>query len=274
VEILKMRMLKIKILKMRMLSCVNSVLLGVCTWAMLAQPARSESVQPRHPQGWAHGFVEILTTDGQRIGIGDLVQRTGKGQVTSRLILNFFDGSVDDETTVYTQQQTLRLLSDHHVQHGPSFPKPTDVLIDVTHGLVRAKDENGKMIATHIEMPGDTYNGMASTILMNLPAGTSESSIAIVIGGSKPKIAHLKSTIAGTKPYTLGGVRREATEWTVHVDLGGVAKVVAPIIGKEPPDYHVLIGGGEDPVFLREDGPLYEGGPIWRVQQLSAIFPQ
>jgi hypothetical protein len=58
----------------------------------------------------------------------------------------------------------------------------------------------------------------------------------------------------------------------VHVELGGVAKVVAPVIGKEPPDYHVLVVGGDDPVFLREEGPLYAGGPIWRVQQVSAVF--
>jgi hypothetical protein len=58
------------------------------------------------------------------------------------------------------------------------------------------------------------------------------------------------------------------------VELGGAAAVIAPLIGKEPPDYRVLIAGGEDPVFLQEQGPLYEGGPIWRVQQVSAAFPE
>jgi hypothetical protein len=249
-------------------------LLVVCALAFLAAPVFCEPVRPRHPQGWAHGFVEISTMDGKRIGIGDLLQRVSKGVVTSRLVLNFFDGSLDDETTVYTQDRVFRLLSDHHIQHGPSFPTAVDVLIDVTHGLFRAKDATGKVSEAHIDMPADTYNGMASTILMNLPTGTSESKIAIVIGAAKPRIAHLSSTVAGSKPFTLGGSRREATEWNVHVDLGGVAKVVAPIIGKEPPDYHVLIGGGEDPVFLREEGPLFEGGPIWRIQQVSAVFPE
>ena len=110
-------------------------------------------------------------------------------------------------------------------------------------------------------MPADTYNGLASTVLTNLAAGAQQATIAIVIGGDKPRLAHLKSTLSGQKDFTLGGVKREAAEWIVHVDLGGVAKVVAPIIGKQPPDYHVLIAGGEDPVFIREEGPLYEGGP-------------
>jgi hypothetical protein len=35
----------------------------------------------------------------------------------------------------------------------------------------------------------------------------------------------------------------------VHVQLGGVAKLVAPIIGKEPPDYHLLMGAARIPSF-------------------------
>lgn len=215
-----------------------------------------------------------MTLEGKRIAVGDLLQRVSKGVVTSRLVLNFFDGSIDDETTSYTQARIFRLLSDHHIQKGPSFPKPTDVLMDVTHGVVRTTDESGKVSEVHIKMPADTYNGIASTILMNLPPSAPASSIAIVIGGPKPRIAHLNNKMVGKKPFTLGGVQREALEWKVHVDLGGVAQVIAPIIGKEPPDYHVLIAGGDDPVFLREEGPLFEGGPVWRVQQVSAEFPE
>jgi hypothetical protein len=231
-------------------------------------------VRNLHPQGWAHGFVEVTTLDGKRLGIGDLLQRVNKGTVTSRLVLNFFDGSVDDETTVYTQDRTLHLVTDHHVQHGASFPQPTDVLIDATRGVVRTRDEAGKVSEGHIEMPADTYNGLASSVLMNLPPGTTATTIAIVIGGAKPRIAHLECKSDGNKPFTLGGSRREAVEWIVHVNLGGIAKMVAPLIGKQPPDYHVLISGGEDPVFIREEGPLYEGGPIWRVQQVSAVIPE
>ncbi len=241
---------------------------------MLSNSSFADAVRVRHPQGWAHGYVEVTAMDGQRIAVGDLVQRVNKGVVTSRLVLNFLDGSVDDETTVYTQDRVFRLLSDHHIQHGPSFPKSADVLIDTTHGVVRTKDESGKLSEAHLEMPADTYNGVASTILMNLLPGTQQTRIAIVIGAPKPRIAHLSSTLAGKKSFVLGGSQREASEWTVRVELGGIAKVVAPMIGKQPADYHVLIGGGDDPVFLREDGPLFEGGPIWRVQQVSAIFPE
>jgi hypothetical protein len=67
---------------------------------------------------------------------------------------------------------------------------------------------------------------------------------------------------------------RKAIDYDVHIELGGVAGVVAPIIGKEPVDYHVWILSGSDPAFIREEGPLYEGGPIWTIQQISAVFPK
>jgi hypothetical protein len=239
---------------------------------LLCGSAWSDPIRIRHPQGWAHGYVEVITLDGERIGVGDLLQRVNRREVSSRLVLNFFDGSVDDETTVFTQEGDLRLVSDHHVQHGPSFPKPTDVLIDAAHSRVRTRDASGRVSDTHFAMPTDTYNGLASTVLTNLASGAQQARIAIVIGGDKPQLAHLKCTLAGQKSFALGGVKREAFEWIVHVELSGVAKIVAPVIGKQPPDYHVLIAGGEDPVFIREEGPLYEGGPIWRVQQVSAVL--
>jgi hypothetical protein len=42
--------------------------------------------------------------------------------------------------------------------------------------------------------------------------------------------------------------------------LGGVAGVVAPIVGKQPADYHIWLQSGSPPAFVREEGPLYEGG--------------
>jgi hypothetical protein len=44
------------------------------------------------------------------------------------------------------------------------------------------------------------------------------------------------------------------------------------MIGKQPPNYHIWILGGTAPAFIREEGPLYEGGPIWRIEQISPSF--
>jgi hypothetical protein len=115
---------------------------------------------------------------------------------------------------------------------------------------------------------------MASTLLMNLSPATPEARIAIVVPDDKPRIVHLSMKSAGEVDFTMGGSARKATDFVVHVELGGVAGVVAPLVGKEPPDYHVLILSGPDPAFIRMEGPLYQGGPILRIQQISATLPR
>ena len=234
--------------------------------------ARGEVIPVRHPQGAAHGFVEITTLDGRRIGIGDLLQSVRGSVVTSRLVLRFFDGSLDDETTVYSQRGTFRFISDHHVQHGPSFPTPTDATIDAVKGLVSARDESGKTHESHLEFPPDVYNGLASSVLMNVSPSTPETKIAIVIAASTPRIVHLSMKPAGEVSFNIGGKPRKAMDFVVHVEIGGVAGVVAPLIGKEPLDFHVWLVTGESPAFIREEGQLYQGGPVWRIQQISAAF--
>ncbi len=44
------------------------------------------------------------------------------------------------------------------------------------------------------------------------------------------------------------------------------------MIGKQRPDYHIWILGGASPAFIREERQLYEGGPIWRIEQISPEF--
>ena len=234
--------------------------------------AHGETIPVRHPQGSAHGFVEVTTVDGTRLGVGDLLQKMSGSVVTSRLVLHFFDGSLDDETTVYSQRGSFRFISDHHVQHGPSFPTPTDVTLDAAKGLVAALDDSGKTHEDHLDFPPDVYNGMASTLLMNVSPSSPETKIAIVAAAGKPRIVHLSMKPAGEVSFTIGGKPRKATDFVVHVEIGGVAGVVAPLVGKQPQDFHVWLVTGSDPAFIREEGQLYTGGPVWRVQQVSAAF--
>jgi hypothetical protein len=58
----------------------------------------------------------------------------------------------------------------------------------------------------------------------------------------------------------------------VKVELGGVAGVVAPLVGKQPPDSHVWILGGEVPAFLKAELPLYPNGPSCRIELASPRY--
>ena len=87
-------------------------------------------------QGTYHGFLELLSPDGQVVAYGDSTQVVHGDEITAETLFTFKDGSIDDETTVYTQHHTFQLISDHHVQKGPFFPHPTEVFIDARTGQV------------------------------------------------------------------------------------------------------------------------------------------
>jgi len=53
-----------------------------------------------------------------------------------------------------------------------------------------------------------------------------------------------------------------------------VAGVVAPLIGKEPPNIQIWTVGGQAPVFIREQGPLYPDGPMMTIQLANPIWPE
>ena len=62
--------------------------------------------------------------------------------------------------------------------------------------------------------------------------------------------------------------------YVLKVEIGGVAGVLAPIVGKQPPDSHVWIATGEVPVFVRAEQPLYAGGPVWRIELAGPTWPK
>jgi hypothetical protein len=236
--------------------------------------AWADQVRVVYPQGAAHGFIEVTTFEGTRIAVGDLTRRLRGSVVTSRLTMKFLDGSLDDETTVFSQDRVFHLLRDHHVQRGPSFPKPIDVSVDTVRGQVVSIDEKGHRVRTDVQLPADLCNGLVLTVVMNASPLAAETRIPVITGTDKPRIVVLSIKNAGEAPFLLGGMSRKAIDFLIHVEIGGVAGAVAPLVGKQPPDYHIMVSAGGDPAFIREDGPFFEGGPIWRIQQISATFPK
>ena len=239
-----------------------------------ASLSHAEPIRVRYPQGSSHGFVTLKTQDGKAIATGEITQTVTGEKVTSRLVFRFRDGSVDDDVTVFTQRGTFRLVTDHHVQHGPSFPKPIDVLIDAATGQITSKTEGGKTTVEHLDLPDDVSNGLPPNLLLNILPSTPETKLSYVAPGAKPRLIQLSIKPSGTPPFRVGGMRRTATDYSIHIEFGGIAGVVAPLVGKEPSDYHIWIMAGVPPAFIREEGQMYEGGPIWRIEQISPSFAQ
>jgi hypothetical protein len=240
---------------------------------LLSANLLADPVPVRHPQGSAHGFVALKTLEGRRIAIGDMTQIVDGDRVTSRLVFHFRDGSVDDDTTVFSQRGVFRLITDHHIQRGPAFPRSTDVLINALTGRITSHTKDGKIRHDHLDLPSDVSNGLPPNLLMNVLPSIPETKLSFVAPTEKPRLIHVSIKPAGEVPFTIGGIKRKATDFVLHVELGGITGIIAPIIGKQPPDYHIWILGGASPAFIREEGQLYEDGPTWRIEQISPEFP-
>lgn len=250
--------------------------IGVFLIAM--QPfAAADSVPARHVTGTIHAFLELRSEEGQTLASGDLVRAVHADQVTSRTVFYFKDGSIDDETTVFSQRRMLQLISDHHIQKGPSFPHPMDLTIDARSGqiTVRSTGHDGaeEVKTEHLDLPADLANGMVPDIVENIRPGTQETDVSMIVATPKPRLVKLVISPRGEEPFSVVGSSRKAIHYEIKIELGGVAGVVAPVIGKQPPNIDVWTIGGEAPTFLREQGPLYPDGPVMAIELASPVWP-
>jgi hypothetical protein len=231
----------------------------------------------RHTEGLLHGFLTLRSLEGKALAVGDLIQVAHGDQVTSKLIFHFKDGSVRSETTVFSQRSEFHLISDHLVEKGPAFKRPAETSIDVSTGevTVHYTDEDGKEKdeGSHFTLPPSLCNGLIFTLLKNIEPTATETKLSMIVTTPKPRLVKLIITPEGEDSLLIGGSRRKAMHFVAKIELGGVAGVVAPIIGKRPPDTHVWILGGEAPAFVKFEGPMYQDGPIWRIELTSPVWP-
>ena len=145
----------------------------------------------RHMEGTVHGFLALRSKDGRVLAVGDLFQVVRGDRVTFRLLFRFKDGSVDDETAVFGQRGNFQLITDHHIQKGPSFPQPMDLSIDVPSGqvTVRSTGKDGKeeVKSEHLDLPPDLYNGLILSIAKNIQPEAPETKVSMVVATPKPR---------------------------------------------------------------------------------------
>jgi hypothetical protein len=262
------------------LSRCSRALTGLLCGIILFLPLllRAEQIAVHHLEGTVHGFLALSTMDGKILAPGDLIQVIRGNQVVSRLVFRFKDGSLDDETAIFTQRGSLRLVSDHHIQRGPAFPHPMDVLITCSTGqvTVRFMDDHGheKVEMDHLDLPPDLANGIVLNILKNIRPETKETKMSYVAATPKPRLVKLSIVPQGEETFWVAGAGVKAVRFTIKAELGGITGLIAPLLGKQPADINVWVAGGEAPTFVKLEGPLYLGGPIWRIQLTSPVWRQ
>ena len=239
--------------------------------------ASAEPVVVRHVEGLVHGFLSLRSPEGGVLANGDLIQDSRDDRVTSRLVFHFKDGSLHDETAVFSQRGHFQLISYHLVQKGPAFERPLDMTIDCPagHVTVSYKNEHGeeKLEDEHMDLPADLANGLIPILLKNVEQDALPSSLSFVAATPKPRLVKIAIAGAGTDPFSIAGSARKATHYVLEVDIGGIAGFIAPLVGKQPPDSHVWILEGEAPAFVRSQAPMFTGGPVWQIDLVSPVWP-
>jgi hypothetical protein len=237
---------------------------------------RAQPLAVHHPEGLTHGFLRLRTLENETLAVGDLIQNSNGDRVTSQLIFRFKDGSVHDERVSYSQKHRFRMLEYRLSQKGPAFKTQTELFINGTSGevTIHSWDEKGreKVESSHEKLPEDLANGMVPILTKNLPADGSAPTLSLLVATpslASPRLTKLEIDRDGEDAFGVGGSSRKATRYVLKFSIQGVAGIVAPLIGKEPPDIHVWVLEGEAPTFLKSEGPLYEGGPVWRIELIS-----
>jgi hypothetical protein len=229
-------------------------------------------------EGELHGFLVLRASEGEVIASGEVSQTTRGDRVTTRLVFRFKDGSLNEETTIFTQRGAFRLVSDHLVQKGPSFKRPMDLSVNGSTGqvTVRYSDDDGKekVITEQLKLPPDVSNGFIFSVLKNLQPGAPKTTVSMVVAAPKPRIVKLVIVPEGEDSFSIAGSVHKATRYVVKIDIGGAAGVVAPLVGKQPPDTHVWLVAGPSPIVIKSEGPMFDGGPIWRTELASPVWPQ
>ncbi len=253
------------------------LLLGLAS-ALCVNPVASEPVAVRHAEGIVHGFLALRTLDGATLADGDLLQTARGATVTSRLVFRFKDGSIHDETAVFSQRGHFRLLTDHLVQKGPAFPRALDMRIDATTSEVTVRYSEGggkeKTETEHVQLEPDVANGLVLTLLKNVQPDAPPKSLTYIAATPKPQVVKIDVAIVGHERFRTAGAMRTAAHYVLKVDIGGVKGLIAPLVGKQPPDSHVWVLDSDVPAFVKSEQALYLGGPVWRIELVSPDWPQ
>jgi hypothetical protein len=137
----------------------------------------------------------------------------------------------------------------------------------------QSKDGKDEVKTRHMHLPPDLADGLVSDIIENIRPGAAETRIPVLAATPDPRIVTLVIAPRAEDPYSLAGSSRKGMHYEIKIEIGGVAGIVAPMIGKQPPNIQVWIIGGTAPSFLKEQGPLYPDGPVLTMELVSPTWP-
>jgi hypothetical protein len=244
----------------------SNFLVSVVLTIMISTAAPAEQISVKHIQLARHEFMVARSETGKIIARVEFTEDVQGDEVTMRLTHRFVDGSIDDETTTFTQRGTFRLVRNHHIQQGPFFAKPIDFAVEAATGIAtsRTVDKNGKIHveSEHINLPDDLANGFVGTLLLNVPPNTAPFRVGILAPVFGGRLIQILISPEGEQPLQKSGQNLNATVFRIHPELGGILGMIAKLLGLQPKDVMVWVREGEKPAVMRVVGQLGGSGPV------------
>ena len=159
------------------------VIVLVCSTLVNAGAAAESPLAVRYREGLVHGFLVLSTLAGEPLAHGELTQVSRSDRVTTHVVFRFKDGSIHDETTIFSQHGNFRLLSYRLEQKGPTFRYPMEMSIDNASNQVTVhytEDEKEKVAHDQMRLPADLANGLLFTLLKNIQPAQSSMNASMV----------------------------------------------------------------------------------------------
>jgi hypothetical protein len=260
------------------MSFAKVAIFGLLVLATTPGTLTAAEVPVRLIEGALHGFLVLRTVDGAQLAQGDLFQVSREGEVRGHTVFLFNDGSILDETVLFTQRRVFTMQSYRLVQSGQAFPEDTEISLERATGKyhVKTRDhKNGreKVLEGTLDLPADVYNGMILTVAKNLREGAIET-VHLVAFTPQPRIIQLEMVPANKQKVLVGKLEKTAVHYVLRPRLGTWLKLFATLLGRVPPDEHAWIVIDEVPAFVRFEGPRYMNGPVWRIELTSPRWPE
>ena len=108
--------------------------------------------------------------------------------------MHFKDGSVHEETTVFTQRRTFQLRTCHLVRKGRSFK----------------------------QLPPDLANGLSPALLSDIDPKKPKTTLPMVAATPKPRLVKLEITPQGEDSFSNAGSPRKALHYAIRMAGGEV----------------------------------------------------
>lgn len=109
---------------------------------------------------------------------------------------------------------------------------------------------------------------MLFTLVKDISPRAPLTTLSYLAATPKPRIVKVEISPEGKKRLAAGS-HDEAEVYRLKFKIGGIPGLVASLAHKQPPDTRVWVLRTGAPTFIKSEGPLYDSGPIWRIEVVS-----